>query len=102
MRMIEERIAMWTKLPAENGEHFYLLHYGTGDEYKPHFDAFDPDTPEATNFTGLVNHLSISLFSSSKLKDHFLTIHDTGNRLGGCWSQDRHSFASSQSTNSRR
>lgn len=52
MRMIEERIALWTNLPAENGEHFYLLHYGTGDEYKPHFDAFDPDTPEAMNFAG--------------------------------------------------
>ena len=57
MRMIEERIAMWTKLPAENGEHFYLLHYDRGDEYKPHFDAFDPDTPEATNFTGLFSFL---------------------------------------------
>jgi prolyl 4-hydroxylase len=39
---IEERISKLIRWPAENGEGFQLIHYGPGDEYRPHFDWFDP------------------------------------------------------------
>lgn len=40
MQDIERRIADWTHLPKENGEHFYLIRYEVGQEYKPHQDYF--------------------------------------------------------------
>lgn len=39
---VEARIAELAKLPVENGEGLQVLHYGPGQEYKPHFDFFDP------------------------------------------------------------
>jgi len=39
---VEQRIATLTGWPVENGEGFQLIHYGPGDEYRPHFDWFDP------------------------------------------------------------
>ena len=39
---IEARIAALTHWPIENGEGLQLLHYGPGEEYKPHYDYFDP------------------------------------------------------------
>ena len=47
---IEEKISVWTQLPVENGEPFYLLRYGEGEEYKPHFDFFDPQIPGMNRF----------------------------------------------------
>ena len=39
---IEARIAKLTRWPVENGEGFQLIHYGPGDEYRAHYDWFDP------------------------------------------------------------
>lgn len=39
---IEERIALLLGLPVENGEGLQVLNYGVGQEYRPHFDFFDP------------------------------------------------------------
>ncbi|XP_006651070.2 probable prolyl 4-hydroxylase 7 [Oryza brachyantha] len=35
---IEERIAVWTMLPEENGESMQILRYEQGEKYEPHFD----------------------------------------------------------------
>jgi prolyl 4-hydroxylase len=42
---IEARIARLVNWPVEHGEGMQVLHYGTGAEYKPHYDYFDPDQP---------------------------------------------------------
>jgi prolyl 4-hydroxylase len=39
----ERRMAEWSRLPPENGEPYVLIHYNTGEEYRPHFDWYDPD-----------------------------------------------------------
>jgi prolyl 4-hydroxylase len=39
---IEARLAALTGWPAERGEGLQVLHYGGGNEYRPHFDWFDP------------------------------------------------------------
>ena len=49
---IEKRISLWTQIPPEHGENFHLLKYQDGQEYKPHFDFFDPDLPGMRNFLG--------------------------------------------------
>uniref|UniRef100_A0A061QZX7 procollagen-proline 4-dioxygenase n=1 Tax=Tetraselmis sp. GSL018 TaxID=582737 RepID=A0A061QZX7_9CHLO len=38
---IEERIALWTKLPVENGEDIQVLRYQDGQKYDAHWDWFD-------------------------------------------------------------
>jgi prolyl 4-hydroxylase len=40
---VEQRIARLLNWPAENGEPMQVLRYGRGNEYKPHYDYFDPD-----------------------------------------------------------
>jgi prolyl 4-hydroxylase len=42
---IEYRLAALTGMPVENGEGLQILHYGTGGEYQPHFDFFEPQDP---------------------------------------------------------
>lgn len=42
---IEGRLASLTQWPAEHGEGLQLLHYEKGNEYRPHFDWFDPAQP---------------------------------------------------------
>lgn len=42
---IEARLAALTRWPAENGEGLQLLRYEAGNEYRPHFDWFDPALP---------------------------------------------------------
>jgi len=42
---IEEKISDLVNIPVENGEGLQLLRYQIGQEYKPHFDAFDTKTP---------------------------------------------------------
>jgi prolyl 4-hydroxylase len=42
---IEQRIAREAGFPVENGEGFQLLNYQIGEEYRPHFDYFDPERP---------------------------------------------------------
>ncbi|HET9819256.1 MAG TPA: 2OG-Fe(II) oxygenase, partial [Rhodanobacteraceae bacterium] len=39
---LEARISAVTGIPVECGEGLQILHYGTTQEYKPHFDFFDP------------------------------------------------------------
>eukprot|EP01104_Vermistella_antarctica_P006379 TRINITY_DN17086_c0_g1_i1.p1 TRINITY_DN17086_c0_g1~~TRINITY_DN17086_c0_g1_i1.p1 ORF type:complete len:391 (+),score=112.92 TRINITY_DN17086_c0_g1_i1:243-1415(+) len=39
---IQDRISAVTHTPKDNGEAFYLLHYDVGQEYKQHYDFFDP------------------------------------------------------------
>ena len=42
---IEARLAALTRWPVENGEGLQLLRYEKGNEYRPHFDWFDPALP---------------------------------------------------------
>lgn len=42
---IEARIASMVNWPIENGEGLQLLRYAPGNEYRPHYDWFDPDRP---------------------------------------------------------
>lgn len=42
---IEARLAAITRWPVENGEGLQLLRYESGNEYRPHFDWFDPALP---------------------------------------------------------
>ncbi|MCD7098938.1 2OG-Fe(II) oxygenase [Stenotrophomonas sp. MMGLT7] len=39
---IEARIARLLDWPLDHGEGLQILHYGTGAEYRPHYDYFDP------------------------------------------------------------
>ena len=38
---IEKRIEKLTNIPVEHGEAIQVVNYGTGQEYRPHFDYFD-------------------------------------------------------------
>lgn len=40
VRRIEDKIAVWTFLPKENGEALQVLRYENGEKYEPHFDYF--------------------------------------------------------------
>jgi len=51
---LQKTIALWTNLPEENGEPFYLLRYEIGQEYKPHSDYFT----EAKDIGGEGNRLA--------------------------------------------
>ena len=42
---VDRRIAALMNWPVENGEGLQVLHYGTGAEYRPHFDYFPPEQP---------------------------------------------------------
>ena len=42
---IEARIAELLNWPAEFGEGLEVLRYGPGDEFKPHYDYFEPSLP---------------------------------------------------------
>lgn len=42
---IEKRISDLLGMPVENGEGIQVLRYGIGQEYKSHFDYFDPNSP---------------------------------------------------------
>lgn len=42
---LEQRLARYAGLPVENAETLTILHYGPGDEYRPHHDYFDPAVP---------------------------------------------------------
>jgi prolyl 4-hydroxylase len=40
---LDRRISALMNAPVENGEGLQILHYRTGDEYKPHYDYFPPE-----------------------------------------------------------
>lgn len=42
VQRLEARIAALTGVPVDHGEPLQILHYGTGGEYLPHHDYFDP------------------------------------------------------------
>lgn len=42
---IEARIASLINWPVDHGEGLQVLSYGPGDEYRPHYDWFDPGLP---------------------------------------------------------
>ena len=42
---IAKRVSALVGLPLAHSERFQMIHYSQGAEYKPHFDAFDPKTP---------------------------------------------------------
>jgi prolyl 4-hydroxylase len=42
---IEKRLSALTGTPGENGEGLQILRYGSGGEYQPHFDFFEPRDP---------------------------------------------------------
>ena len=42
---LEQRIAELVDIPVSHGEGLQILHYLPGQEYKPHFDWFDPEQP---------------------------------------------------------
>jgi prolyl 4-hydroxylase len=43
-KRIAERVAGLIGMPLNHAERFQLIRYGVGAEYRPHFDAFDPNT----------------------------------------------------------
>lgn len=45
VRRVEARIAKLLAWPQKNGEGLQVLCYRPGDEYKPHYDYFDPAEP---------------------------------------------------------
>lgn len=47
---IENRLAKIINWPVENGEPIQLLRYEIGQEYKPHFDWFDPNKEWSTDY----------------------------------------------------
>ena len=42
---LEQRLAALALLPPENAEPFTIIRYGSGDEYRPHADYYDPEDP---------------------------------------------------------
>ena len=44
VEQLEARLSGFFGFPAENGEGLQILRYKEGQEYKPHFDYFDPAT----------------------------------------------------------
>lgn len=47
VKSIEDRIAILTQTRPEQGEAIQIIKYGKGDQYKPHYDWFDPKVPGA-------------------------------------------------------
>tara|TARA_Y100000996_G_C22523657_1_gene643505 strand:- start:537 stop:1160 length:624 start_codon:yes stop_codon:yes gene_type:complete len=46
---VSKRFSVLVQMPINNAEQFQLVYYGPGNEYKPHYDAFDNKTPEGQN-----------------------------------------------------
>ena len=46
---VSKRFSILAKMPINNAEQYQLVFYGPGNEYKPHFDAFDKNTEEGRN-----------------------------------------------------
>ena len=42
---LAEQLAALVGLPLNHAESYQVVHYATGEEYRPHFDAYDPGTP---------------------------------------------------------
>jgi len=46
---IEMRISQLMNVPIEHAEGLQVLHYGPGQEYRAHYDFFNPNSPSARN-----------------------------------------------------
>ncbi|MFT7394951.1 MAG: prolyl 4-hydroxylase, partial [Candidatus Azotimanducaceae bacterium] len=44
MHSIVERVSDLVGIPIGHAESLQVVHYGTTEQYKPHFDAYDMDT----------------------------------------------------------
>lgn len=44
IRRVAKRISLLVGIPLENAESFQLVYYGPGEEYRPHYDAWDANT----------------------------------------------------------
>lgn len=42
---VAQRMSNLVDIPVDNAESFQILRYEVGEEYRPHMDAFDPNTP---------------------------------------------------------
>ena len=49
IRRIENRIALWSQIPATHGESLQVLHYDVGQQYKAHFDYFFHESGKKNN-----------------------------------------------------
>ena len=49
---IEKRLAALANWPVEHGEGLQVQRYGTGNEYRPHYDWFDPSMPWSAQASG--------------------------------------------------
>lgn len=47
VRAVERRIAAVTRIPVNHGEGLQVLRYRGAQEYRPHFDFFEPDSVES-------------------------------------------------------
>eukprot|EP01095_Lingulamoeba_sp_RSL-Kostka_P017652 TRINITY_DN930_c1_g1_i1.p1 TRINITY_DN930_c1_g1~~TRINITY_DN930_c1_g1_i1.p1 ORF type:complete len:271 (-),score=68.90 TRINITY_DN930_c1_g1_i1:211-1023(-) len=52
LRNIENKLSLWTQLPPKHSENFYVLKYEKGQEYKSHFDFFNPELPSSIHHMG--------------------------------------------------
>jgi hypothetical protein len=59
---VDKKIAKWVKIPPTHFEAFYLLRYQVGEQYKSHYDWFDP-VAAARYMEGILHSLKY-LFSS--------------------------------------
>lgn len=69
LQHIEQRIAVWSHIPAENGEVFYLLRYKEGQEYKPHTDWFLFDDEKHDFFRNQGNRIATVLLYLSDVEE---------------------------------
>lgn len=44
VKALVQRVCDLVKLPRENAESIQMIYYGQDQQYKPHFDAWDPNT----------------------------------------------------------
>jgi prolyl 4-hydroxylase len=49
IQRIENRISQLMNVPIEHAEGLQVLHYGPGQEYRAHYDFFNPNSPSARN-----------------------------------------------------
>ena len=49
---IEQRLSKLSNWPYENGEGIQVLNYKPGEEYKPHYDFFDPNSDATSRSLG--------------------------------------------------
>lgn len=67
---LEDRIAEVTGKPVENGEDFQILRYQDAQDYKPHFDFFDPQNPgEARQIDAAGNRMGTMLLYLSDVEE---------------------------------